>query len=89
MLKIALIAVAMLAVVALIVVAVGYTLPVGHVASRQVSVPQTPDQVFATLCDVSHFAEWRGDVSQVDVLSTKPLRWREHNWRKSWCVAAP
>jgi hypothetical protein len=78
MLKVALVALAMLIVLVLIVVAVGYALPVGHVASRQATLRQAPDAVFATLSDVSHFADWRKDVSRVDVLSTEPLRWREH-----------
>jgi hypothetical protein len=78
MLKLALVAVAVLVVLALIVVAVGYALPVAHVASSLASVPQAPDEVFATLSDVAHFADWRGDVTRVDVLSVGPLRWREH-----------
>jgi hypothetical protein len=78
MLKVAVVAVAILVVLVLIVVAVGYALPVAHVASRQASLPQTPDEVFATLSDVAHFADWRGDVTRIDVLSTAPLRWREH-----------
>ena len=78
MLKIALVALAILIVLAIIVVAVGYALPVGHVASSQASLHQPPDAVFATLSDVSHFPDWRKDVARVDVLSTDPLRWREH-----------
>jgi hypothetical protein len=78
MLKLAVIAVAILFVLALVVVAVGYALPVAHAASRQASLAQRPDAVFATLTDVDHFADWRGDVTKVDVLSTEPLRWREH-----------
>ena len=51
MLKVAVVAVAILVVLVLIVVAVGYALPVAHVASRQASLPQTPDEVFATLSE--------------------------------------
>ena len=78
MLKLGLVVVAILVVLVLVVVAVGYALPVAHVASRQASLPQPPDAVFAALSDVAHFADWRGDVRKVDVLSTQPLRWREH-----------
>lgn len=78
MLKVALIALAILIVMVIVVVAVGYALPVGHVASSQATLHQPPDAVFATLADVSHFPDWRKDVAQVDVLSTNPLRWREH-----------
>jgi uncharacterized protein YndB with AHSA1/START domain len=77
-LKVAIVAVLVLIVVALVVVAVGYVLPVAHVASRGVTLPRAPDEVFATLSDVAHFADWRGDVTRVDVLSAEPLRWREH-----------
>jgi hypothetical protein len=76
--KVALVALAILIVLVVIVVAVGYALPVAHVASSQASLHQPPDAVFATLSDVSHFADWRKDVARVDVLSTNPLRWREH-----------
>jgi Polyketide cyclase / dehydrase and lipid transport len=78
MLRLALISLSVLVVLVLIVVAVGYALPVGHVASRQAALPQTADALFARLSDVSHFASWRSDVTSVDVLSTEPLRWREH-----------
>jgi hypothetical protein len=78
MLKAAFVALVILIVLVLIVVAVGYALPVGHVASSQATLGQTPDAVFATLSDVAHFPDWRADVSRVDVLSSHPLRWREH-----------
>ena len=78
MLKVVFIALAILIVLVILVVAVGYALPVGHVASSQATLPQPPDAVFATLADVSHFPDWRKDVSRVDMLSTNPLRWREH-----------
>jgi hypothetical protein len=78
MLKIALIALVVLIVLVIVVVAVGYALPVGHVASRQAALHQRPDAVFATLTDVSHFPDWRKDVRSVDVKSTDPLRWCEH-----------
>jgi hypothetical protein len=77
-LKVALIVLAGLIVVVLVVVAVGYALPVGHVASRQATLREPPDAVFAALTDVARFPDWRKDVTRVDVLSTSPLRWREH-----------
>jgi hypothetical protein len=78
MLKVALVVLAIVIILVLIVVAVGYALPVGHVASSQATLRQTPDAVFTTLSDVSHFPDWRSDVSGVDVLTGDPLRWREH-----------
>jgi Polyketide cyclase / dehydrase and lipid transport len=78
MLRLALISLAILVVLVVALVAVGYALPVGHVATRQATLPRSADAVFATLSDVAHFADWRTDVTSVDVLSTEPLRWREH-----------
>jgi uncharacterized protein YndB with AHSA1/START domain len=60
------------------VVALGYSLPVQHVASRSAAFRQSPEELFAVISDVARFAEWRGDVTSVEVLSTAPLRWREH-----------
>ena len=62
----------------LVLVAIGYALPVAHVASRQAPVAATPDEVFSTLVDVERFAEWRTDVTRVEVLARSPLRWREY-----------
>ena len=72
------IVVAVLGVVVLAVVLAGYALPVAHVASRQAVVGRSPDVVFDTIADVARYAEWRPDVSKVDILSTEPLRWQEH-----------
>jgi hypothetical protein len=66
MLKVALVVLAIVIILVLIVVAVGYALPVGHVASSQATLRQTPDAVFTTLSDVSHFPDWRSDVSGVE-----------------------
>ena len=78
MLKITLIALLAIVVLVLIVVAVGYVLPVGHVASGQTTVTKAPDAVFAVLSDVASFPVWRKDVSRVEILSSNPVRWREH-----------
>jgi uncharacterized protein YndB with AHSA1/START domain len=67
-----------LVVLVLLLVAVGYALPVGHVASREVRLAAAPDRVFAALRDVEKFPSWRSDVTSVDVLAAAPaLRWRE------------
>ena len=76
-LKIAILVLAALAVLVAIVVAVGYALPVSHVVSRATLLRQTPDAVFEALSDVVHFADWRADVTSVELLSTAPVRWRE------------
>ena len=70
--------VAVLIALVLLVIAIGYALPVQHVASRHATFRQPPEAIFAVLTDPSHFADWRSDVTSVEVLATAPLRWREH-----------
>lgn len=78
MLRAALIVLAILGGIALLVVAVGYALPVGHVASREATFAQAPDRIFAVLTDVESYPKWRADVKGVEVLSPgPPKRWRE------------
>jgi uncharacterized protein YndB with AHSA1/START domain len=76
-LRIALIVVAALVAIVLIVVAIGYSLPVAHTASREATLNVPPDRAFAIVTDVDAFPKWRGDVKNVNVLSRSPLRWRE------------
>jgi uncharacterized protein YndB with AHSA1/START domain len=57
----------------------GYLLPVVHVASTEANFRRSPAEVFATIADVRRYAEWRPDVSRVELLSEAPrMRWREH-----------
>ena len=67
-----------LAILVAVVVAIGYALPVAHVASREAALPAAPGQVFAALQDVDRYASWRSDVKSVEVLARAPqLRWKE------------
>jgi uncharacterized protein YndB with AHSA1/START domain len=68
------------AIVALLlaVVALGYALPVGHVASREATLAAPPDRVHAALTDVEGYPAWRSDVRSVEVVARAPLQWREH-----------
>ena len=68
-----------LATVVAAVVAIGYALPQGHVASRTAVLDAPPAQVFATILDVARHSEWRPNVEKVEVAGTDPLRWREHS----------
>ena len=62
----------------LLVIAIGYALPVGHVATRDVRLTAPPERVFGVLRDVEKYPTWRSDVKGVEVLATVPaLRWRE------------
>jgi uncharacterized protein YndB with AHSA1/START domain len=62
----------------LAVVAFGYALPVGHVATRDAALPAPPERVFAVITEVDAFPGWRSDVQEVVVTARTPhLRWRE------------
>jgi uncharacterized protein YndB with AHSA1/START domain len=77
-LRIAILVVGGLGALLLAVVAIGYALPVAHVATRDASLPATPDRVFAALADVEAFPKWRSDVEGVEVTARTPhLQWRE------------
>jgi uncharacterized protein YndB with AHSA1/START domain len=77
-LKLLLFVFAALALLIVVMAAIGYLLPVGHVASREATLGGTPADVFSAITDVTRYAEWRPDVRSVEVLSSSPLRWREH-----------
>ena len=51
-----------------IVIAIGYSLPVKHVASRAISLRQKPDAIFELIANFKD-ASWRPNVKQVEVLA--------------------
>jgi uncharacterized protein YndB with AHSA1/START domain len=67
------------ATIIVIVLVVGYSLPVKHVASRQVVLKQPPPIVWQTITDVAAIPQWRRDVKSVEVLDpgAHGPRWRE------------
>ena len=78
-LRIVLYAAIFLVAAAAIVTAVGYALPVAHVATRDAVVNAAPEVVFARISDPAQYRLWRPDLDSVEVLGTEPLRWREHS----------
>ena len=60
--------------VAAVVLAVGWMLPVGHVASRTASLNVPPDAVWRVITDVDAFPSWRGDVRRVERLPDRDGR---------------
>jgi len=77
-LRIAILAAGVLAAVVLLIVAVGYTLPVAHVATREAQLAAPLERVYSALRDVEKFPGWRSDVKSVELLATTPaVRWRE------------
>jgi uncharacterized protein YndB with AHSA1/START domain len=67
-----------IAVLVIAIMLVGYLLPRGHVAFAEARFERPPTDVFATIADVRRYAEWRPDVSRVEVLADRPrIRWKE------------
>jgi uncharacterized protein YndB with AHSA1/START domain len=62
-----------------IVVAIGYSLPQSHVASRTAQFSQPPERVWAAITDFTAFPSWRKDVQSVEVLTLADGKrsWRE------------
>lgn len=56
---------------------VGALLPEEHVAATRAVYHQPPDSLFAAITGVAAHPEWRPDIEAVEVLSDRPLRWRE------------
>jgi uncharacterized protein YndB with AHSA1/START domain len=71
--------VGVLVILVLVVLIVGYSLPVAHVASRSATLKASPSDVYAAITDASAFPSWRSDVKVVDVLPpvNGQASWRE------------
>ena len=72
-----LIVVAVLLVLVLAVVAIGYSLPVRHVAAVSAVIPAPPESVWAAITDPESYPKWRPGVSRVE-------RFPSSNGRFSW-----
>ena len=78
MLRILILVVGVLVALILLLIAIGYALPINHVATREARLAAPPERVFSVLRDVEKFPTWRSDVKSAEVLATTPaLRWRE------------
>jgi uncharacterized protein YndB with AHSA1/START domain len=78
MLRILILILGVLVAVILLLIAIGYALPIGHVATRETRLGVPPERVFSVLRDVEKFPAWRSGVRSVEVLAATPaLRWRE------------
>jgi hypothetical protein len=78
-LKLLLFIVGILVLSVLAIIAVGYTLPVQHVAARAIMLQQKPELVFALISDFKNEPAWRTDVQQVEMLPDQDghIRFRE------------
>lgn len=62
-----------------LIAAIGWMLPVKHVATRQATYRATPEMVFATISDVERLPTWRSSVKSVEIDASLPgkTRFRE------------
>lgn len=69
-----------LVVLVAVVFAIGWFLPVGHVASRSATFARPPHDIYAAISDVATYPQWWGEISQVEMLpaNTGRVRFREH-----------
>ncbi len=79
MLKIALLAGAVVVGGVLLVVVIGLLLPKSHVAARCIAIHHPPEEVFRLISDVKAAPAWRPDVQNVELLGivNGNLRFRE------------
>jgi len=66
--RIALLVVGAIVGIVAIITLIGFALPVGHRAQRQVTVTATPTQVFALITTIEAFPTWRPGLKSVEVL---------------------
>ena len=60
----------------LVVTVIGWLLPVGHVASRTVTLAAPPDRVFDTISRVDAYPTWWEQISRVEMLPSENGRTR-------------
>jgi len=62
------------------VLVIGAFLPKNHVASRQIVLHSSPEEVYRTVRDFSAAPAWRPDLERVEMLATtdNQVRFREH-----------
>lgn len=78
--KLFLIIVAIVFALIIAMLVIGAVLPKNHVASRQVVLHRSPDEVYQTVRDFSSASTWRPDLERVETIATtdNQVRFREH-----------
>lgn len=68
-----------IAALVVIAVAIGYSLPVQHVASRSVALNAPPERVWETITDIRSMPEWRAGLESAEItgLTEAGPTWRE------------
>lgn len=77
--KITLVLIGALVVLVGIILAVGWALPVKHVASRSVKLKASAAKIWAAISDYKGAVTWRSDLKEVEQVETTPgvFAWRE------------
>jgi uncharacterized membrane protein len=78
--KLFLIIVAVVFALIIAMLVIGAVLPKAHVASRQIMLHRSPDEVYQTVRDFSAAPSWRPDLERVEMIATADnhVRFREH-----------
>ena len=78
--KMFLIIVAILFALIVAVLVIGAVLPKNHVASRQIVLHRSPDEVYQIVRDFGAAPTWRSDLERVEMIATtdNQVRFREH-----------
>lgn len=78
--KLFLIIVAVVFALIIAVLLIGAFLPKSHVASRQIVLHRSPDEVYQTVRDFAAAPNWRPDLERVEMVATadNQVRFREH-----------
>lgn len=78
--KLFLIIVAVVSALIIAILIIGAVLPKHHIASRQVVLHRSPDEVYQTVRDFSSAPTWRPDLERVEMIAAtdNQVRFREH-----------
>lgn len=62
------------------VYAIGWLLPVAHVAARSADLGSSPQQIYDVVADVAAYPQWWSEISSVEMLPANQgrIRFREH-----------
>ena len=78
--KLFLIIVALVFALIIAMLVIGAVLPKNHVASRQIILQRSPDEVYQTVRDFGAAPTWRTDLERIEMIATtdNQVRFREH-----------
>jgi len=74
--------VAIMIVAIVVVIAIGYSLPVEHSASRSIRIDRPVGEVYRAVRDLPNHPTWRPGLDRIEILSEENgrVRFREYGW---------